>query len=335
MATATLEMNNPYAKLGLKRRPTYEEIVGLISENQTITGKLPDRTATFYKASPEGSFFDGTDHLELLKEQQNRILERELRGLLLRQNAIRNGTTHTVDRIQSSSGTSTPTEVQPDRETLSLGLQADLMQRERQMRDRQQQTGEAHRSIMSRATTPIIDGLFSLSRQSSRVFGRTGADTPSEVVRIFDSGASTPLHQPTPVRPQRSDTPQGVNTNPEMFVIGSSDESPAEMLTAREEKPKSKLMKQISYSTNISRMSEGELAFQLYIRGVDVNSPDISLEGARKKGKGKGLTSWQHYQNLAQTMIINGQWDTRLEAELLKKRIKEYNDRHKPRGSKD
>ena len=52
---------------------------------------IPDRTATFYKASPEGSFFDGTDHLEILKEQQNRILEREMRQILMRQNARVNG----------------------------------------------------------------------------------------------------------------------------------------------------------------------------------------------------------------------------------------------------
>ena len=120
MATATLELVNPYSKIGLKRRPTYDEIISLIDENKTITvtGQLPDRTATFYKTSPEGSFFDGTDHLEILKEQQNRILAREMRGILMRQNARINGRTFNVDRIQSSSstssGTATPAEVQPD-----------------------------------------------------------------------------------------------------------------------------------------------------------------------------------------------------------------------------
>ena len=54
--TASLELINPYAKFGLKRRPTYEEIVGLIGENDLITGKLPNRDATFFKASPQGSF---------------------------------------------------------------------------------------------------------------------------------------------------------------------------------------------------------------------------------------------------------------------------------------
>ena len=58
MGTATLELINPYAQYGLKRRPTYEEIIRLIGENQTLTGGLPDRTATHFKASQEGSFFD-------------------------------------------------------------------------------------------------------------------------------------------------------------------------------------------------------------------------------------------------------------------------------------
>ena len=93
MATATLELINPYSKLGLKRRPTYDEIINLINENETITGQLPDRTATLYKASPEGSFFDGTDALELLKEQQNRILQRQMQDLLLRQTVRSNGGT--------------------------------------------------------------------------------------------------------------------------------------------------------------------------------------------------------------------------------------------------
>ena len=42
MATAQLELINPYAKYGLKRRPTYDEIIGLIGENATLTGELPD-----------------------------------------------------------------------------------------------------------------------------------------------------------------------------------------------------------------------------------------------------------------------------------------------------
>ena len=318
MATAVLENVNKFSYLGLRRRPTYDEIIGLIKENDNITGKLPNRDATFFKASNEGSFFDGLDHLEILKEQQNRILQRQVQDLLLRQSVRANGGTFHLERhlqsSSSSSDTSSSTELQPDRNTLSVGLQADLQRRQQQLRDRQQQTGEAHRSLISRATTPILDGLASLRR-----FPRTEASTPSEVVRRAISEEEAP-----PARQQQTET----------FIIGSSSENEEEMLTAREQ-PKSKLMKSISYSTNIERWNEDELEFQLFIRGKDMNSPENSLEGMRKKGKGKGLTKSQYYRQTAQKMINDGTWDTRIEEQLLQSRINKYYDKSKPRGSRD
>ena len=112
MATATLENVNKFDYLGLRRRPTYNEIIGLIKENETLTGELPNRDATFFKASNEGSFFDGMDSLEVLKEQQQRILQRQLQDLLLRQNVRQNGGTFHLERHrQSSSDTSSSAEV--------------------------------------------------------------------------------------------------------------------------------------------------------------------------------------------------------------------------------
>ena len=99
--TQSLELINPYAKFGLKRRPTYEEIANLIGENDLITGKLPNRDATFFKASPQGSFFDGSDHLELLKDQHMRILGRQMREIMLKQEAHRNGHTYAVHKMNA------------------------------------------------------------------------------------------------------------------------------------------------------------------------------------------------------------------------------------------
>ena len=168
MATATLELVNPYSKYGFKRRPTYNEIIGLINENETITGQLPDRTATLYKASPEGSFFDGTDALELMKEQQNRISQRQLQELLLKQNTALNGLTYNLERLRrsssSSSSSSTPMATGEDRGTLSAQVQADLQRRQQQLRDRQQQTGEAQaRELSSQSRLPVLQGFISES----------------------------------------------------------------------------------------------------------------------------------------------------------------------------
>ena len=165
MATAVLENVNKFDYLGLRRRPTYDEVVGLIKENDKLTGSLPNRDATFFKASNEGSFFDGMDSLEILKEQQHRILQRQMQDLLLRQNVRANGGTFHLERARqstsSSSDTSSSTELQQDRNTLSLGLQADLQRREAQLRDRQQQTGEAHRQEISRQSQlPTLQGFL-------------------------------------------------------------------------------------------------------------------------------------------------------------------------------
>ena len=45
--TQSLELINPYAKFGLKRRPTYAEIANLIGDNQQLTGKLFNRDVIF------------------------------------------------------------------------------------------------------------------------------------------------------------------------------------------------------------------------------------------------------------------------------------------------
>ena len=106
--TARSELNNPYAKYGLKRKPTFNEIVGLISENENLLKPFPDRRATQFRNSPQGSFFDGSDHVELLEEQQGRIHDRQIRALLMRRQMQGNGGTFHVQRHQDgvSSGTS-------------------------------------------------------------------------------------------------------------------------------------------------------------------------------------------------------------------------------------
>ena len=318
MATMALELINPYAKYGLKRRPTYQEIIGLIDENEKLTGKLPDRTATFYKASPEGSFFDGTDHLEVLKEQQQRIHERQMRELLLRQNVRNNGNTFDVDRLQQLRRERTAPEPETPSEDgmASAGMQTELERRARDYANRQQQTGEAHRSggFLSRSASSLIDGIFSLSPAS-----RTGSRTQTPALQI----------------------PQPTQSQPQVINIASDVEtSEAEMLTAREQKQEQATSRQpvlrtITYRTNIGTMSEEALKFQLYIRGVDVDDPEMSLEGLKKKGKGRGKTTKAHYLDIAQKMLNDGRWQTRVEEELLKKRTNEYRSKGTARGSRD
>ena len=40
---------NKMSKIGLRSKPTYAEIIGMLDDNEQITGKLPNRDATFFK----------------------------------------------------------------------------------------------------------------------------------------------------------------------------------------------------------------------------------------------------------------------------------------------
>ena len=153
--TARLELNNPHVKYGLKRKPTCHEIVGLVSENETLLKPFPDRRATQFRNSPQRSFFDGSDHVELLKEQQGRIHDRQIKQLLMRRQIQGNGgTLHVEQHLQNSSGASTPIISEPIFDTPSDGSSSRMMysadverrvqERLRGIQQRQQEVAQAH-----------------------------------------------------------------------------------------------------------------------------------------------------------------------------------------------
>ena len=248
MATATLENVNKFDYLGLRRRPTYNEIIGLIKENETLTGELPNRDATFFKASNEGSFFDGMDSLEVLKEQQQRILQRQLQDLLLRQTVRSNGGTFHLERHrQSSSDTSSSAEVQPDRDMLSAQVQADLMERQRRLTDRQQQTGQASQSFLQRTTSlPIISGMMSSLRGSGSGARSTGSaqhfdlpsNDPPEVISSATSEAEMMTARTNPedaiknaLQSKRPDASEGLITGVSKVLMEYNNLTPEQIAT--------------------------------------------------------------------------------------------------------
>ena len=174
MATAVLDVNK-MSKLGLRRKPTYEEITNLISDNEKNTGKLPNRDATFFKSSPEGSYFDGSDAMEQLREEQGKLLLRQMSDILLRQNVRTAGRTFHTERLQQMPTTS-PVIAQPtqpmnvDEETpnqttptmpssttqQASQLSAELSQRANTATKRREETAMNHRGEVFKQSKPTI-----------------------------------------------------------------------------------------------------------------------------------------------------------------------------------
>ena len=279
MATAVLENNNAYSHLGLRCRPTYDELINLINENASLFGPNPDRRASAFKASPEGSFFDGLNYTDKLKEEQERILNKQMRDILFRQN-VGNQTIAIAQLQQNNQGGSTPSSQSnqlPQQTNLGEGLlQEQLQQRAQQALQRAQQTGDAHRGILGGGLDTIASRIFNLTPLGSR--------------------APTPMAQPMS----------------QSFNISSESEpelmTEREMETARGEPPPEDAGRKITYSTNIASMTAGELRFQLFLRGVDLERqlPD------RIKGKGGGKTQKQFYQDMANEMIRSGRIEEQL-----------------------
>ena len=167
--TARFELVNPYQKYGLKRKPTFNEVLGLLSEDQTLLRPFPDRTATQFRNSPQGSFFDGSDHVELFKEQQNRVLDRQMREMILRRQAQQNGGTFHVDRHNdnfssgesvSDSGMMTPSEASSSQIMYHADLQRGLEERARQETQRRQEVRQRHGEAVNRLNETLTRNML-------------------------------------------------------------------------------------------------------------------------------------------------------------------------------
>ena len=211
--TATLKMNNPYSKLGLKRRPTYDEIIGLISENETITGKLPNRDATCFKGSPEGSFFDGSDSLEVLKDEQERLLLKQMGELLLRQNSRRNGTTFHSQRMQSLPATS-PTIEQP---TQPMDVEAQAQTQSAPTTQAQTQTAPTAPTVSSQSTQLNTE----LQQRRNIATQRQQAVIMNHRGEIFQQNKPTITEKIHHINPPRSFAP----IRPQNFAMSDSDDA--------------------------------------------------------------------------------------------------------------
>ena len=249
-----------YSIYGLKRRPTYEEIIGVIDEsNEKLTGTLPNRDATFFKNSPEGSYFDGADAMEQLKEEQGRLLLRQMSDILLRQNVRTAGRTYHTERLQQLPTTSS-TIAQP---TQPMNVDEEL-------------TTQTTPTVPSSNTHQASQLNAEITQRGDRATKRREETAINHRGEVFKQNKPTIPEQIHHINPPRSFAP----IKPEMYSMATDEEMPP----VPKAKPKAK--------ASASSSSSSSQALPV-VEVMDVSSsskrasPETTIEPRGKAGRPK------------------------------------------------
>ena len=271
MATAVIENVNKMSKYGLRRKPTYEEITNLISENEKLTGALPNRDATFFRNSPEGSFFDGADAMEQLREEQGKLLLRQMNDILLRQNVRTAGRTYHTERLQQLPTTS-PVIAQP---TQPMNVDEELTQ-------------QATPTIPSSSTQQASQLNAELTQRGEKAMKRKEETAMNHRGEVFKQNKPTIPEQIHHINPPRSFAP----IKPEMYSMATDDEVMPQAKAKPQTKPKAKA----------SASSSSSQALPV-VEVMDVSSsskrasPETTIEPRGKAGRPKSFKAGTERMN--------------------------------------
>ena len=271
MATAVIENVNKMSKYGLRRKPTYEEITNLISEDEKLTGALPNRDATFFRNSPEGSFFDGADAMEQLREEQGKLLLRQMNDILLRQNVRTAGRTYHTERLQQLPTTS-PVIAQP---TQPMNVDEELTQ-------------QATPTIPSSSTQQASQLNAELTQRGEKAMKRKEETAMNHRGEVFKQNKPTIPEQIHHINPPTSFAP----IKPEMYSMATDDEVMPQAKAKPQTKPKAKA----------SASSSSSQALPV-VEVMDVSSsskrasPETTIEPRGKAGQPKSFKAGTERMN--------------------------------------
>ena len=168
-----------------------------------LTGTLPNRDATFFRNSPEGSIFDGADAMEQLKEEQGRLLLRQMSDILLRQNVRTAGRTYHTERLQQLPTTS-PVIAQP---TQPVNVDEEL-------------TTQTTPTVPSSSTQQASQLNAELTQRANTTMKRREETAMNHRGEVFKQSKPTIPEQIHHINPPRSFAP----IKPESFNIATDDE---------------------------------------------------------------------------------------------------------------
>ena len=157
----------------------------------------------FFKSSPEGSFFDGSDAMEQLREEQGKLLLRQMNDILLRQNVRTAGRTYHTERLQQLPTTS-PVIAQP---TQPMNVDEEL-------------TTQTTPTVPSSNTHQASQLNAELTQRANTTMKRREETAMNHRGEVFKQSKPTIPEQIHHINPPRSFAP----IKPEMYSMATDDE---------------------------------------------------------------------------------------------------------------
>ena len=304
-------------KSELRLRPTYDEMIGMIEAqgdpNRPPIEQVIGRRATLFRNNQFGSQFDNIDFLGLKKQEEDKVKE-EIRQTQLRQTAMATGSSMGV----LSYGGRTPIGAYnadgfetPDSDDYQMSIEQ--MDRIRAELDR-------HKQQRQQAQTSAISGTRSDLDEAHSQSLPVG-------INVDDDGDG---EQSSPSGQSRDDD------MPPLEPI-QQEESEEELIPAEDTKPNPYQRGLLYWNNDIEKMKTNQkinyddLLFQLHIRGQLTDKMETDVANLPDE-LSKKLYLLRIVENLIGTEPEDNEWQTMVNDELLRKRIKEWRDRGKTKG---
>ena len=290
-------------KSELKLRPTYDEMIGMIESqgdpNRPSIEQVIDRRATIFRNNQFGSQFDNIDFLGLKKQEEDKVKE-EIRQTQLRQTAMATGSSMGVLSYGGRTPIGAYTADGFETPTNDVNMSDEqIMMIKAEMEKHQQRQREAQQASASSAKTDLDEA----HRQS----------LPAGV--NIDGEDDMPPLEPIQQESSEEELIPAEDTDPNPYQRG--------LLFWNNDIEKMKTNQKINYD---------DLLFQLYIRGQLTDKMETDVENLPDE-LSKKLYLLRIIENLIGTEPEENEWQTMVNDELLRKRIKEWRNVKKAKSA--
>ena len=296
-------------KSQLRLRPSYNELIKEITKeeykNKNIRDVI-DRNADYFRDSPLGTVYDNNT-VDLRQQHFQKILEQP----------------KTIEQFDMAKDD----EMDDLRDGAIQTLTATMDDAEEQ---HEQQISQMSEDVRRQ----FLDDLHERARVATD-WRKTKYDTPSEVYSMATAKSSDdelPPLEPIMTEDEAVKRIQGAQrgllTRNEERREQTRDSADSSSTVQQRQTRTHK--ETIDYSTDInhwrgSTVKEEDILFQLHLRGAGLTEEqEQQYSNTKKKGKGKKETGRTYLVGLVEKLINSGKWTTKVNDELLRKRMEDW-----------